>query len=355
MVETNDKPHEPTPGKIRKARAQGDTIRSNELSSAITYVGYGLAIYVVNEYVGERILQYFFETFQFLNKENLIRLGQEGIQTVLLSLISLTALPSILFILHLISTKGITIRGDRAAVKLDRISPLKNARKKYGVEGLADFLKTVAKIFIVIGSAFIILLFFQDNIYNLMSLTTIAGSIAAFNLYLYSFLTVSCILLAFGAADYLWQTWLFLRRNRMSHHELRDELKESEGDPTLKYNRKQRAQEYANNSLRTAVAQSTVIVVNPTHYAIALQWTLDSITPPLCLAKGVDNVALQIRKLAAENNIPLYSDPHTARALFCLIDVGDVVPREYFKATAAAIRFARTIERRKSQYGPPNT
>ena len=112
----------------------------------------------------------------------------------------------------------------------------------------------------------------------------------------------------------------------------------------MKAKRRRRAEEIATNRMLQDVPDATVVVVNPTHYAVALRWSPEDPTPPVCVAKGVDSVAARIRERAAEAGVPIWSDPPTARALHAGTEIGDPIEREHFAAVAAAIRFARELE-----------
>jgi flagellar biosynthetic protein FlhB len=154
--------------------------------------------------------------------------------------------------------------------------------------------------------------------------------------------------LVIGLADLVWQRLHHLSRNRMSRKELEDELREAEGDPMLKGQRRQAAVAIAMNQAAAAVPKADVVIVNPTHYAVALAWDRGAGRAPVCVAKGVDEVALQIRRLAAEAGVPLRSDPPTARALHATVAVGEEIPRSHFRAVAAAIRFADKVRQRRA-------
>ena len=157
---------------------------------------------------------------------------------------------------------------------------------------------------------------------------------------------VFLIQLAIGGVDYLWQLFRHRQRQRMSRKEMMDEFKESEGDPHLKSARRQRAQEVATNRMLTDVASANVVVVNPTHYAVALKWDRGKGGAPICVAKGVDQIAARIRERAAEHGVPLHSDPPTARAVYATVEIGQEIRAEHYRAVAAAIRFAEAMRRK---------
>ena len=148
---------------------------------------------------------------------------------------------------------------------------------------------------------------------------------------------------AIAAIDYFWQRHTHLKKQMMTRQEVLDESKQSEGDPHVKGRRRQRAQEIALNQMLSDVPDATVIVVNPTHYAVALKWSPLDPSPPICLAKGVDHTAARIREKAGEAGVPIFSDPPTARALYATTEIGDPIDRAHFAAVAVAVRFARDL------------
>jgi flagellar biosynthetic protein FlhB len=160
---------------------------------------------------------------------------------------------------------------------------------------------------------------------------------------------VTVLAVTIGGIDYLWQHAEHLRSNRMSRKEMTDEYKESEGDPHLKAKRRQKAQEIATSHMLTDVRKADVVIVNPTHFAVALKWDKASGRAPICVAKGVDAIAARIRETAAEAGIPLHSDPPTARLLYAHLDIGQEVHPDHYRVVAAAIRFSEAMRQKASR------
>jgi flagellar biosynthetic protein FlhB len=161
------------------------------------------------------------------------------------------------------------------------------------------------------------------------------------------FLTlVLVVAVVLGGIDFFWQRAEHIRRNRMSHKDMMDEHKQAEGDPHAKQHRRQRAQEIAMNRMLADVPEAAVVVVNPTHYAVALKWDRAQPGAPVCVAKGVDEIAARIRERAMEAGVPIRRDPPTARAIFDSVEIGAEIRAEHFAAIAAAIRFAEEMRRK---------
>jgi flagellar biosynthetic protein FlhB len=154
---------------------------------------------------------------------------------------------------------------------------------------------------------------------------------------------VLAISLTIGGIDFVWQRAEHLRKHRMSRKEMTDEQKDAEGDPMMKQQRRQKAMEVANTQMLADVPEADVVIVNPTHYAVALKWSREAGSAPVCVAKGVDHVAARIREVADESAVPIHSDPPTARALHATVEIGQEIPPDHYQAVAAAIRFAERI------------
>ncbi|MEO0751716.1 MAG: EscU/YscU/HrcU family type III secretion system export apparatus switch protein, partial [Pseudomonadota bacterium] len=154
------------------------------------------------------------------------------------------------------------------------------------------------------------------------------------------------VALCIGAIDFLWHRYDHRRKLRMSHREVRDEHKQHEGDPHLKQERRQRGTRIAMDQMMAQVPEADVVIVNPTHYAVALKWSRLPGSAPECVAKGQDHVALAIRDRAYEAGVPVQHDPPTARALFATVEIGQEIPTDQYRAVAAAIRFAEAMRRR---------
>ncbi len=150
-------------------------------------------------------------------------------------------------------------------------------------------------------------------------------------------------LAAIAAGDYLMQRYRFLQRNKMSKQEIKEEYKQNEGDPQIKAKIRQIRIERAKKRMIAAVPQATVIITNPTHYAVALKYESGQMTAPICVAKGVDALALKIREVAKEHDVPIVENPPLARALHATVEVDEVIPQEHFKAVAQVIGYVMRL------------
>lgn len=348
-----EKSHEPTQHKLDEARRKGELARSADLTTAAAYLGIlltGLAAGSVSVTSLSTSLMVLID-----QSDGLAPLVFGGsatapvgglMATVGLSLIVWFLLPAGGALLGVLAQRAFVVAPSKLAFKLSRIDPVSNARNKYGPSGLFEFAKSFAKLLIYSACM---------GVFLSARLPEMAGAIEAdprgigmlMARMLVEFMMVVCVIaLAVGAVDYLWQRHDHLRRNRMSHQEVRDEYKQQEGDPHMKGERRARATRIASEKMMTDVPKADVIVMNPTHYAVALKWSRAPGSAPECVAKGKDHMALAIRDLAFEHGVPVRRDPPTARALYATTEIGQQIAPEHYRAVAAAIRFAEAMRRR---------
>lgn len=348
-----ERSHEPTEQKLRQAREKGDIVKSQDLSTWGSYLGVLVCLFTIASPVSQRIVD--LGGTLLLRAESLsdpLRTGGANQSAAVLvesvTVIGLIALPAALFVIViLLAQRAFVVAPDKLKPKLSRISILSNAKNKYGPTGLFEFAKSGVKMLVFCGLLAWFLTRHADEFVGAAASDPRAVGAMMPALLAEFALAVVLVSGAIAAVDYFWQHHSFMKKQMMTRQEVLDEMKQSEGDPHMKGKRRQRAQEIAMNKMIHDVPDATVVIVNPTHYAVALKWSPADPSPPVCLAKGVDNVALRIREAAKEANVPIYSDPPTARALHATVEIGDPIDREHFAAVAVAVRFARAMMQEK--------
>ena len=349
----SEKQHEPSQKRLDDARKRGEVPKSAELITAASYAGLLIAGLVA----GAAALLRTGETGSVLigQADRLAPLFLTAAQaptgglllTLAGTLAPLFLLPMAAALLAVLGQRALIFAPEKLAPQLSRISPFSNAKQKFGREGLMSFAQSTGKLLLVSLVLGLFLLRHGDTILQSLHLTPAQSSAAMLQI-LMDFLFLTLLIAGvFGAADYLWQQHQHSHRNRMSRKELMDEMKDAEGDPHVKQQRRARGQEIATSRMLLDVARADVIIVNPTHYAVALKWQRSDRSAPICLAKGVDEIAARIREKAAEHGVPLHSDPPTARALHATVEIGEAIRPEHYRAVAAAIRFAEAMRKRK--------
>lgn len=346
--DTDDKQHEPSQRKLDEARRKGDVPRSAELATAASYGGLLLAA----AFAGPRLVEH----LGGLGRD-LLTLAphppgpqaalSQTLVTTMGAVLPVFALPGLIVLAAIAAQRGLVFAPQKLAPRLSRISPFSTARQKFGPEGLVEFGKSVLRMAAI--AALMVWQLSRSTDDLVVSLQLGPPQIAALMIRLLAgfLLAVTLVTALLGAADLLWQHLRHRRRNRMSRQEVQDEAKDSEGDPHMRSQRRRRGQEIATNRMLMDVARADVVIVNPTHYAVALRWKRGDRHAPVCVAKGVDEVAARIRERAALAGVPLHSDPPTARALHATVKLGQPIRPEHYRAVAAAIRFAEKMRRRR--------
>jgi flagellar biosynthesis protein FlhB len=233
---------------------------------------------------------------------------------------------------------------DRVAPKFSRLSPQKNLSRIMGKEALIEFAKTSAKFIALSSLVYYVLKGKLSDILNagLADPSVIPEALRKTTIDIVAPTAVFVMLLAI--ADLVWTRLKWWNDLKMTRQEQKDEFKNAEGDPLLKQKRRMIAQKRLNNRMMADVPKATMIIVNPTHYAVAMRYHASEGGAPVVLAKGLDLVALKIREISETHKIPIIENKPLARSLYGSCEVGDMIPPEYYKAVAEIIHF---IERKR--------
>jgi flagellar biosynthetic protein FlhB len=230
-----------------------------------------------------------------------------------------------------------------------RLSPLKGLERMFGIDGLVHFLKSILKIGLVGWVAWLALRPHLTEFQKLPEIQPIGMLGVAFDMLRALFFAVLALLGAGAGLDWFWQRQRFMQRMRMSKEELKEDYKQTEGDPHVKAKLKQLRSERAKRRMMQNVSKATVVVMNPTHYAVALRYETGETAAPVCVAKGLDFLALRIRAVAEEAGVAIIEDPPLARALYATVEIDEAIPREHYEAVAKVIGFVmQTAKRRRA-------
>lgn len=341
--------------KLRRAREQGDVPQSKETNTLALIVGIMAATYVMKSAVGMAVFSDFsamlyhsdafaadiFESDGGYTRDWLLGALMKFLPVLLVLMASV--------LVALVVQRSITFSMSKLKPKLNKLSPAENLKKRYGPRGITDFLKDMAKLLFAGGIGAVFLVQFTRDYYAFSAVQ--AGQFADFtfrqvlNLILYF-----CIFqIVLAAIDLPLQRQLHANRLRMTREEMKKEMKQNEGDPMLKQQRREKGKKISRGEMLQNVKESTVVMVNPQHYAVALKWDPDSNRAPVCVAKGVDHLAARIREVALAHNVPIYRDPPATRSIYRLVEIDEEIHKEHFAAVAAAIQF---VDRVRKQMGP---
>lgn len=351
--EESDKSYEATPQKLQKAREKGEVAKSTDLSVAAAYGGFLLAALAVG---AQTVSQLGVTLAVFLDQPDQLAdlIFNERMQApfgglfqrVFATLGPWFAIPAAAVLLSILAQKAFVVAPSKLVPKTSRVSIIENAKNKFGRNGLFEFLKSFVKLLLY---SICMAVFLNEKLPEMVGAISTSPRTAIVLMvrlcveFMFLSLLIATVL---GGIDAVWQHQEHLRKNRMSRKEMTDEHKEAEGDPHVKQQRRARAQSVASQQMIAEVPKSDVVIVNPTHYAVALKWSRLPGSAPVCVAKGVDEVAAAIRESAQVAGVPIRHDPPTARALHATVEIGRQISEDHYAPVAAAIRFAEDMRQR---------
>jgi len=222
---------------------------------------------------------------------------------------------------------------------LSKISPLQGLKRLFSKKAIMEFVKGILKIAMVSAVGGILLYPFYGTVEHFVGLPLPAVMTETKMLVVRLMIGVLVVLIVIAVIDTLFQRTEHMKKMRMTKQELKDEHKQTEGDPHVKAKLRQLRTERARQRMMQNVPQADVVITNPTHFSIALKYKPDEMEAPICVAKGIDEVAMRIRELAKENDVVIYESPPLARVLYDTVEIDEAVPEEHYKAVAEIISY----------------
>ena len=340
QTDQEDKTEAATPKRLQRARDEGQAPVSREIVTLASLAGVALAFMLTEPAVSHDLT---LRLSVFLSRMDATSLlGTEGFRLASVAAVYAAA-PMLLTALvcgvgAVLLQTNFLISGSGAQPKMQRISPMAGLGRLFSTESLIEGAKSVVKIGVI---GFAVWQVLRADLPSMLSMPFLGLSALLSNLMpmlLHVVLAVLGVQLVIAAADLFWVRFSHARKLRMTRQDLRDEIKETEGDPQIKARIRQIRLQRSRRRMLAAVSKATVVVTNPTHYAVALAYDRANSAAPRVVAKGVDSMAARIRDVAEANNVPLVANPPLARALY-LVDLDKDIPAEHFQAVAEIIAY----------------
>lgn len=350
--EGQEKTEVPTEKKRRESREEGQVAFSKELSSAALLAGIVLTLVATSPIILDAMRQLMSQIFRDLAQseelsiDSIFTLSGEILSIILPAFAPFAAVIIFVGILASVLQVGVLITFKAIAPKFNKISPLTGLKRLFSSQSLADFLKSMAKLIIV---GFVGYLTYIDKITELNGLSVSTPE----SILIYNFTVVAEVagkivlaLVAIAIFDYFYQRWHHEQQLMMTKQEVKDETKQTEGDPQLKARIRQIQREMSNARMMQEVPKADAVIVNPTHFSVAILYDRDVMTAPEVIAKGADHLALRMRTVARENNVPILERPELARDLYANVEIGDDIPERFYKAIAEILAFVYRLRKR---------
>ncbi|MAE50443.1 MAG: flagellar biosynthesis protein FlhB [Micavibrio sp.] len=338
------KTEDPTPKKLEEARKQGNIPLSREVNNWLMLLAGTVVVAMFSPYILRELTNVL---KVYIEKSYAIPGTPGGMKIALgdgtLEVMAILAFPMLIFVLAAFfgpfSQVGPLFAPKSIKPSLSKISPLKGFKRLFSMRSLMEFAKGIAKMALVSVVGVVILYPFYQGIEHIIDIPVVHILDEMRVLVLRLMIGVLIIMGIVALIDVVYQRNEHTKKMRMTKQEVKDEYKQTEGDPMIKGKLRQLRSEKARQRMMQAVPQADVVITNPTHYSIALKYDPDTMEAPLCLAKGVDEVALRIREVAKEHEIVLYENVPLARALYDTVEIDETIPQEHFKAVAEAISY----------------
>lgn len=350
MAEGDDgeKTEEPTQKKLDDAFKKGDIAKSQEVNLFFGLIAATLAVAAMSTNISNDIVMLL---KRFIAIPHDILVDESSIMAltkqVFIGAGALLFLPLLLFMVagvagNLVQHKPL-MTTEKLKPKMNKISLFAGAKRMFSGQSIANFLKGLFKLVFITGLIVWVVLPDVEGLNQLITVDLGDLLFIILELVIKIFIVAVVAMAPIALADYLYQKATWTKKQRMSMKEIKDEYKQMEGDPLIKGKIRQLRMERARGRMMAEVPKAAVVITNPTHYAIALKYE-EGMQVPICIAKGIDNVALRIREVAKENKVTIVENPPLARALYASIELEDEVPAEHFKAVAQVIGYVMRLK-----------
>jgi len=340
----HNRTEQPTPKRLADARKKGDAPKSAEIPATAMIASGGLALWLLSDGVSESFVRF---GAGFLERPHDYLADSEGLAAIYLRVSlaagAMLAGVALVFVAAAIGAHvgqaAPVLAPSRLKPSLKRLSPMEGAKRLFGPQALANFLKGLGKLAIV--GAILVFTLWPDHerLAGLAFADERAVMAVAKGAVLKLIAATVMAMSVIAALDYAFARSQWMKRLMMTREEVRRELKESEGDPQIKGRRRQQREARARRRMMKAVKNASVLIMNPTHYAVALKYESGKTLAPLCVAKGLDDIALRLRAAAEEARVPIVENPPLARALYAAVEIDEEIPVEHYEAVAKVIGY----------------
>ncbi len=350
-----DKQYDATPRKLEQARKEGQVVKSKDFSTAVSLLILFSAIFGLAPFIWNQITQLFTLLYEQIPNAHLNRIGLSYIfmitvKAAVLIIAPILALAWFVAVMADFIQVGPLVATAPLMPKLDKLNPTKYFKNIMSIKTLFELFKNILKV-VILG--YIGWSVYMEHIENILMLAAIDNNFAVmieFGKLITDFIFKACIaFLIISAADYGVTKWKFLKDQKMSFKEIKDEYKNTEGDPNVKAALRQRRMQMLQRGMMDSVPEADFVVTNPVHVACALKYKAEEMASPMLIAKGTELIAKKIIKIATEHGIPVIENPPVARALFKMVDLNQQIPPELYKAVAEILLFVYNLKNNRNQ------
>jgi len=349
----SQKTEEPTDRKLSKARDKGQVGTSQEVKNWTVLLGGAIALALMAPWMMGRVSGY---VVQFIEQAGSITLSRgmiPGLLTDILIEIGITLSPlfgmlMLLAIVASVAQSGWLLAPSKLAPELSKISLLKGLKRMFSLRSVVEFLKGLFKLTVLAFVSFSMAVPWMADVAVIPDFDVAASLDRLYIVALSIVAGALMVMFVVAAIDFAYQKFEFTKSMKMSRQEVKDEHKQTEGDPHIKARIRKIRAERAQQRMMSNVPLADVVVTNPTHYAVALEYKMDNMQAPRLVAKGVDSLAFRIREVAEEHEVPIVENPPLARALYAAVELDEEIPVEHYQAVAEVIGYVMRLKGNKA-------
>ncbi|MBU0484016.1 MAG: flagellar biosynthesis protein FlhB [Proteobacteria bacterium] len=346
-----EKTEDPTPRRLADARKKGDVAKSMEVPSAAVLLASLMTLYILGDYMLQGFLnplRYYLGNLHMIKiiPANINQMTQESMFFSIMIAGPLMAVIVVVALLSNYAQIGFLFTTEKITPKLSKIDPIQGLKNLFSKQTLAQTIKSILKLMIIGYIAYYEINKVRAGILPLMDQEAYPILQFVGNTAFWIFLKCALTLALLAAADYAFQRWQFMEKMRMTKQEVKEEAKQTEGDPHVKGRIRSIQMEMARRRMMEEVPKADVVITNPTHFAVALRYAPSMMIAPLVVAKGAGIIAQRIKEIAQENNVPILEDKPLAQALYRTVELNDSIPEELFQAVAEVLAYVYSLRKK---------
>lgn len=350
-----DKTEKATPKKLDDARKEGKVARSIDLVNGVMLLSMFIIIksfaFLISKIFMGGFTKYYTKaselSFEVFNVRKAVDLGNQVIYDIVLGVLPILITSFLIALVGNIFQVGLKATSKPIKPKLEKINPVSGLKRMFSMEKVVELIKSILK---VLAIAIVVYSSIKDKwkfILNLYDFEFLQAIFNIFEIVIDVGIKISILFLIIGVADFGYQKWKYLKDLKMSKQEVKDEIKQSEGDPQVKGRIRQKMRESARKRMMSELPKADVVITNPTHFAVAIKYDKEKAEAPYVLAKGADFLAKSIRDIARENDIEIVENKPLARMLYYNVEIGDEIPPELYQMVAEVLAYVYSVKNKE--------
>jgi flagellar biosynthesis protein FlhB len=355
--DSQEKTEEASGRKIEKAREEGQAPRSRDLTTSVVLLFGSIGLLYFSDFMGGKFVEITRANF-ILSRETIFdpnAMIGHFVSAMYLGIVSMVPFMGLMLaasIIGPVALGGWLFSADALMPKLSRMDPMAGLKRMFSIKSLIELLKATAKVTIIIGATILLLKHYAQPMFRISDESINIAIIHSAKISAYATIVLSACTLLIAAVDVPLQLYEYNKKLKMSKQEVKDESKDTDGKPEVKGRIRQLQREMAQRRMMSNVPNADVIITNPTHYAVALKYSPESMATPILLAKGGDNIALKIREIAKAHGVEVIESPVLARAIFHTTELDQEIPSGLYLAVAQVLAYVfqlRTYRKGRGQ------